>query len=130
MKGEVGSCCHPPLSLSKRWETVKRPPESFPSSAATASALLTKGDRVPSASARKREEARQSEIRHIITILHKWGVHTLGQFAALSKEDVSLRLGPEAVQMWESANGKATRLLKLVQPPESFAETFEFENEI
>ena len=130
MKGEVGSCCHPPLSLSKRWETVKRPPESFPSNAVTASDLLTKSDRVPSASARKREEARQAQVRHIITILHKWGVHTLGQFAALSKEQVSARLGPEAVRMWERANGKATRLLKLVQPPESFAETFEFENEI
>jgi protein ImuB len=32
--------------------------------------------------------------------------------------------------MWERASGKATRLLKLVQPPESFAETFDFENEI
>jgi protein ImuB len=32
--------------------------------------------------------------------------------------------------MWERANGKATRLLKFVQPPEVFAETFEFENEV
>ena len=29
-----------------------------------------------------------------------------------------------------AGEGKTTRLLKLVQPPESFAETFEFENEI
>jgi protein ImuB len=130
MKGEVGSCCHPPLSLSKRWETVKRPPESFPSSAATATDLRTTVDGFASESARKREEARQAQVRHIIGILHKWGVHTLGQLAALDKEQVSARLGPEAVRMWERANGKATRLLKLVQPPESFAETFEFENEI
>jgi protein ImuB len=32
--------------------------------------------------------------------------------------------------MWERANGKTMRLLKLAEPPESFAETFEFENEI
>ena len=78
----------------------------------------------------KRAVERAAEIRHIIAILHKWGVHTLGQFAALEKEQVSLRLGPEAVRMWERANGKAMRLLKLVNLPESFAETFEFENEI
>ncbi|MBA2269909.1 MAG: hypothetical protein H0W20_04845 [Chthoniobacterales bacterium] len=78
----------------------------------------------------KRAADRAAEVRHIIAILHKWGIHTLGQFAALEKEQVSLRLGPEAVQLWERANGKATRLLKLVQPPESFAESFEFENEI
>ena len=80
--------------------------------------------------AQKRAAERSAEIRRIIGILHKWGVHTLGQFAALEKEDVSLRLGPEAVQMWERASGKATRLLKLVQPAESFSETFEFENEV
>ena len=73
---------------------------------------------------------RAAESRRIIAILHKWGIHTLGQFAALEKEQVSLRLGPEAVRMWERANGKATRLLKLVQPPETFAEAFEFENEV
>lgn len=78
----------------------------------------------------KRAADRAAEIRHVIAILHKWGIHTLGQFAALEKEQVSLRLGPEAVRMWERASGKATRLLKLLQPPEAFVETFEFENEI
>jgi protein ImuB len=65
-----------------------------------------------------------------LEILHKWGIHTLGQFAALNREDLGARLGSEAVRLWECANGKTTRLLKLVQPPESFAESFEFENEI
>ena len=78
----------------------------------------------------KRAPDRAAEISRIIAILHKWGIHTLGQLAALEKEQVSLRLGPEGVQMWKRANGKSVRLLKLVQPPESFAETFEFENEI
>ncbi len=75
-------------------------------------------------------EDRQSEIRQILEILRKWGIHTLGQFAALNREDLGARLGSEAVRLWECANGKTTRLLKLVQPPESFAESFEFENEI
>src|SRR5438876_11244016 len=69
-------------------------------------------------------------VQQILTILHKWGIHTIGQFAALNKEQLGARLGPEAVQMWERANGQSNRLLKLVRPPESFEESFEFENEI
>ncbi len=66
----------------------------------------------------------------IMSILHKWGVHTVGDFAALDKIDIAARLGPAAVRMWERAHGKSTRLLKLIEPPESFAETFEFEHEV
>src|SRR5690242_13287883 len=66
----------------------------------------------------------------IIGILHKWGIHTLGQLAALDKEELRNRLGSEAVQLWERANGTVTRLLKFVQPPESFDESFEFDHEI
>src|SRR4029453_16418798 len=73
---------------------------------------------------------RKARIQQILAILHKWGIHTLGQFAALDKEQVGARLGPEAVRMWERANGQSNRLLKLVRPPESFEEGFEFENEI
>src|SRR6266516_1176152 len=73
---------------------------------------------------------REAEIQQILEILHKWGVHTLGQLAALDKEQLGARLGPEAVRMWERANGQSERLLKLVRPPESFEESFEFENEI
>jgi protein ImuB len=36
----------------------------------------------------------------------------------------------EAVRLWERANGTATRLLKFVQPPETFDESFEFDHEI
>src|SRR6266403_5246799 len=73
---------------------------------------------------------RQAEVQRILAILHKWGIHTLGQFAVLNKEQLAARLGPEAVRMWERANGQSNRLLKLVRPPESFEESFEFENEI
>src|SRR5213593_2312898 len=69
-------------------------------------------------------------VQEILTILHKWGIHTLGQFAALDREQLGARLGPEAVRMWERANGQSNRVLKLVRPPESFEESFEFENEI
>src|SRR5213592_1512102 len=73
---------------------------------------------------------RQPEIHQILAILHKWGIHTLGQLAALDKEQLGARLGPEAIRMWERANGQSNRLLKLIRPPESFQESFEFEREI
>src|SRR5437764_12719790 len=73
---------------------------------------------------------REPQAAEIFGVLHKWGIHTLGQLAALSKEELRARLGSDAVRLWERANGTATRLLKLVQPPETFAESFEFDHEI
>jgi len=66
----------------------------------------------------------------ILAIFHKWGIHTLGELAPLDKEELRNRLGADAVRLWERANGTATRLLKFVQPPESFDESFEFDHEI
>ena len=72
----------------------------------------------------------QMDVQEIFAILHRWGIHTLGQLAALDKEQLGARLGPEAIRMWERANGRSSRLLKLIRPPESFEESFEFEREI
>src|SRR5262250_2428349 len=69
-------------------------------------------------------------IASILAILHKWGIYTLGQLAALNKEELRNQLGADAVRLWERANGTATRLLKFVQPPETFDESFEFDHEI
>jgi protein ImuB len=73
---------------------------------------------------------RTAEISHIIAILHKWGVHTLGELAALEPEQLGARLGPAALRLWEQANGQATRLLRLVRPTEIFTEQIEFEHEV
>ena len=73
---------------------------------------------------------RAAEISRIIAILHKWGVHTLGQLAALPQDELAARLGPEAVRLWEQANGQSTRLLRLVRPAEIFLEQLELEHEI
>jgi protein ImuB len=78
----------------------------------------------------KAAKERQAEISRVLDILHRWGIETLGQFAALEKEAVAARLGPIGLQLWERAAGKTTRLLKLVPVRESFEEAFEFENEI
>jgi protein ImuB len=75
-------------------------------------------------------EERRAEIQRIIALLHKWGIHTLGELAALPVDELSTRLGSEAMQLWQRANGTSTRLLNLVQPVELFAESFEFEHEI
>src|SRR5215510_1949127 len=72
----------------------------------------------------------QMQVQEIFAILHKWGIHTLGQLATLNKEQVSARLGSEAIRMWERANGQSNRVLKLIRPLESFEESFEFEREI
>src|SRR5581483_1114235 len=72
----------------------------------------------------------EKSLQEILTILHKWGIHTLGQLAVLDKQQLGARLGPEVIQMWERANGQSNRVLKLIRPPESFEESFEFENEI
>jgi protein ImuB len=72
----------------------------------------------------------QVDVQEVFAILHKWGIHTVGQLAALDKEQLGARLGPEAIRMWERANGRSSRVLKLIRPPESFEESFEFEREI
>jgi protein ImuB len=80
--------------------------------------------------AERRTSNGERSTAEILGILHKWGIHTLGQLAALNKEELRNRLGVDAVRLWERANGTATRLLKFVQPPESFEESFEFDHEI
>ena len=75
-------------------------------------------------------EEKNASAARTLRILHKWGIHTLGQLAALNKEELRDRLGPEAVRLWERANGTSTRLLKFVQPPETIDESFEFDHEI
>ena len=81
-------------------------------------------------SSKSKSKERNAEIARVLDILHRWGIQTLGQFATLDKEDVGERLGAIGLQLWDRAKGKTTRLLKLVSPPESFEEAFEFENEI
>lgn len=79
---------------------------------------------------KSKAKERQAEIGRVLGILRRWGIESLGQFAALEKEAVAARLGPIGVELWERATGKATRLLKLVPVRETFEEAFEFENEI
>src|SRR4051794_10708355 len=78
----------------------------------------------------KRADTRAAEVSQILALLHKWGVHTLGQLAALPPDQLGARLGPVATRLWEQASGKSNRLLRLVRPPENFVEKIDFEHEI
>lgn len=73
---------------------------------------------------------RAKELSRILAILHQWGIHTLGDLAALPPNPLGARLGPTAVRLWEQATGRATRLLRLVRPAETFREEIEFDYEI
>jgi protein ImuB len=66
----------------------------------------------------------------LLSILQKWGIRTIGEFLRLGKDALAERLGVEALELFSRASTKDIRPLKLTQPPESFEETFEFENEI
>ena len=79
---------------------------------------------------KSKTKERQADIGRVLDLLRRWGIESLGQFAALEKEAVAARLGPIGIELWERAAGKTTRLLKLVPVRESFEEAFEFENEI
>lgn len=63
-------------------------------------------------------------------ILRKWGIHTLGEFLALGKNALAERLGPEGVELFDRASARATRPLRLANPPEVFEEAMEFEHEV
>ncbi len=66
----------------------------------------------------------------IAAVLARWGIRTVGQFIALGKNEISERLGTEALGLFKRVSEDAIRPLKLVAPPEHFSEQIEFENEI
>ncbi len=63
----------------------------------------------------------------LIAVLRDWGISHLGDLARLPRSELVERLGPAAGLLWERASGRLRRELRLVRPPETFVETFEFE---
>ncbi|XHR30814.1 MAG: hypothetical protein ACFUZC_09665 [Chthoniobacteraceae bacterium] len=63
-------------------------------------------------------------------VLQGWGITTLGGLTRLGRDDVTARLGPEGGRLWDRAAGRSTRLLRLVRPPETYEEAFDFEREL
>jgi len=65
-----------------------------------------------------------------VAILADWGLRTLGQLTALSKAEVTHRLGRDGLALWERAAGEATRPLRLASPPREFAAALDCEHEL
>jgi protein ImuB len=63
----------------------------------------------------------------LLDILKTWGVRTLGALTRLPREEIGERLGLEALSLWDRAAGRSTKMLRLVQPPETFEESIDFE---
>jgi protein ImuB len=66
----------------------------------------------------------------IAAILATWGVRTLGELTALSKGDVTLRLGPAGLALWERAAGEVSRPLRSITTPPTFSAELALEQEI
>ena len=60
-------------------------------------------------------------------ILRGWGIVTLGQLTALAKAEIGERLGTEGVGLWERAAGETTRVLRLVEPAQTFAAEWQYQ---
>ena len=60
-------------------------------------------------------------------ILRGWGIRTLGDLTALTKAEVGRRLGTDGVALWERAAGETIRVLRLVEPPTTFAAEWSYD---
>ena len=67
---------------------------------------------------------------HAAAILQGWGIGTLGALGALPPQELTRRLGQEGRALWERANGRSQRLLRLASLPVSYEESLEFEYEV
>ena len=63
-------------------------------------------------------------------VLASWGIHTLGQLTALTKADVTRRLGREGIALWERAAGETLRPLHVTSPARDFSAQFVSEHEL
>jgi protein ImuB len=63
-------------------------------------------------------------------LLRQWGVRTLGELAALPRDEIVRRLGPPGGVLWDYAAGASRRLLRLVNPSADYAQRFEFEHPV
>jgi protein ImuB len=66
----------------------------------------------------------------LLDILKNWGIRTLGALTRLPREEIGQRLGLEALSLWDRAAGRSAKMLQLVQPPERFEESIDFEERL
>jgi protein ImuB len=66
----------------------------------------------------------------LVAVLRLWGLRTLGELAALPREDAIERLGPDALPLWRQLAGGEPRPLNLHRPAEVLTESMDFEQPI
>jgi protein ImuB len=60
-------------------------------------------------------------------VLEGWGIRSLADLAALPRQDLGERLGPEGLQAWDILNGTARRLLQFRELAPDYRESFDLE---
>lgn len=65
-----------------------------------------------------------------LKLLDLWGLKSLGDFMKLPRQALVERLGPEPGRWHDLLHGKTCRLLRLHRPPESFSQSFDFEDAV
>lgn len=63
-------------------------------------------------------------------VFHGWGLRTLGDLAALPRDEIVRRFGSEGLALWQRANGGAGRPLHPVALAREFSASMELEHEI
>jgi protein ImuB len=63
----------------------------------------------------------------MLPLLDDWGLRHLGDLMALPRQALAERLGPAAGAWHDLLHGKSSRLLRLHRPPESLAQSLDFE---
>ncbi|MSU72462.1 MAG: DNA polymerase Y family protein [Opitutus sp.] len=63
-------------------------------------------------------------------VLANWGLRTLGDLTAISRDEIVRRFGADGLAFWQRAAGGDTRPLSPVIPPQTFSAVMEFEHPI
>lgn len=63
----------------------------------------------------------------VAATLRRWGIRTVGQFAALPAQGVGSRLGPEGIKLWRQARGEDLHPIVPRPLPEFFEEGIDLE---
>ncbi|NBB80404.1 MAG: hypothetical protein GVY36_13350 [Verrucomicrobia bacterium] len=63
-------------------------------------------------------------------ILEGWGIRSLAGLAALPRQDLGQRLGPDGLRAWDILNGTAQRVLRFGELEPDYRESFDLEEPI